>query len=756
MTPMLKMTPIAFDINPTKFYALVALAKSVDKAAFERLEVFSLMMQNICTDIDTNVDGLMKANNAFLSEARRTTKKRNPFADEKEGKDPFEDLRHTIDGENFLRIIFDVCRSIQTGFHHLLATSRNVRPAEFVLARPKEGAPAWGPDGFGSMEDVQRMMFEMELNRSSLDRFIGGLFTAENAKGDIIELARIVVDHLSAYYERLVRRHSIEGVQVHRDPVATDIAMSIYENVDANGEIQDGKKPDEVSAYSIRKAKIVADAVQNGIIGEFIRDPNRLLAFIETNITLLWEQAKMLQKLFADTASEARAIIGPQMKPSRFMRDAEFTEAFTFLKDLDPRNVTFSEKEGLQTPEERFSLQFKNETLKMLTALLADKAEPEDIIQYILARKQELRDYYMDENSFYVCKMGAGNPFSGEAPGALTVTPGTRPIVNLDEILGSGFAEVKGFIGHVEKSSKWHDLFVATSPSRTADKSNVLLIGPMGSGKSEILRAVGGDRKSIGVFAQGSDFLTCWKGEAERNPKRLFEACLKLQRESKKHVHILIDEIDTILNKGEGRDSFGSTNLVTEFQILMDGVVHYPHLSVWGATNHPEKIPMPMMRRFNKVLIVGELSAEDRVKLLQHFVGFMPTADFRPADWMEFSELLQGAVGDTVRKICDHVWREKMSLFVEEHPLEAEKIVDWLNENGMKFAIGDFDSQKRKELHARLGKHVAVRPADLARSIEIHLENAAIHHEIREAVATYDRARKFLAEIKRSKVKAAE
>lgn len=746
----------SFDINPTKFYQLVDLAKSVDKDAFAALETFTASMQAVCRTIDMEVDGLMKANNAFLSEARRTTKKRNPFGDEKKDEDLFADLRHTIDGDNFLRIIFDVCRSIQVGFHHLLATSRNVRPAEFVLARSKDTSSAWGPDGFGTMEDVQRMMFEMDLNHPALDRFISGLLSTEDAKSTVIELARVVTDHLSAYYERLVRRHSIEGVHVHGDPVTTDVAMSIYENVDANGEIQDGKKPGEVSAYSIRKATIVADAVKNGLIGDFMRNPDRLLGFIETNISLLWAQAAMLQNLFAPVVANARKIIGPQLKPSRFMRDSDFQEAFTFLKDLDPRNVVFSEKEGLQTPEERFSLKFKNETLKMLTGLLADSSSPDEMIQYVLARKAELRDYYMDENSFYVCKMGAGNPFSGEAPGALAVVPGTRPVVNLDEILGSGFAEVKGFIGHVEQSSKWHDLFVATSPSRTADKSNVLLIGPMGCGKSEILRAVGGDKKSIGVFAQGSDFLTCWKGESEKNPKRLFEECLRLQRESKKHVHILIDEIDTILNKGEGRDAFGSTNLVTEFQILMDGVVHYPHLSVWGATNHPEKIPMPMMRRFNKTLIVGELSPKDRVKLLKHFVGFMPTTDFRETDWMEFAEQLQGAVGDTVRKMCDHVWREKMSAFVEEHAVEAGKIVDWLNQSGIKFAIGDFTSDKRKQLHDRLRPFVAVRPADVARSIEIHLENVAVHHEIREAVATYDRARKFLADIKRSSVKAAE
>jgi SpoVK/Ycf46/Vps4 family AAA+-type ATPase len=328
-------------------------------------------------------------------------------------------------------------------------------------------------------------------------------------------------------------------------------------------------------------------------------------------------------------------------------------------------------------------------------------------------------------------------------------------VVNLDEIIGSGFAEVKGFMGQVESASKWHDLFVATSPSRTADKSNVLLIGPQGCGKSEILRAVGGDRKSIGVFAQGSDFLTCWKGEAEKNPKRLFEEALRLQRESHKHVHILIDEIDTILNKDSGRESFGGTNLVTEFQILMDGVVHYPHLSVWGATNNPERISMPMLRRFSKVLIVGELTVEDRTKLLKHFIGFMPTEGFKDADWMEAAEMLNGAVGDTIRKMCDHVWREKMSGFVENNQVEANRLVEWLNGNGIKFSIQDFDSKKKAALHDRLRPFVQVRPKDMMKSIEIHLENVAVHSEIRTAVETYDNARRFLASIKKTSVQPA-
>lgn len=60
----------------------------------------------------------------------------------------------------------------------------------------------------------------------------------------------------------------------------------------------------------------------------------------------------------------------------------------------------------------------------------------------------------------------------------------------------------------------------------------------------------------------------------------------------------------------------------------MDGIVDYPGISLWGATNNPEKIPMPMIRRFNLVEIVGELQSEDRIKLLQMFLSYLPQNNF--------------------------------------------------------------------------------------------------------------------------------
>jgi SpoVK/Ycf46/Vps4 family AAA+-type ATPase len=276
------------------------------------------------------------------------------------------------------------------------------------------------------------------------------------------------------------------------------------------------------------------------------------------------------------------------------------------------------------------------------------------------------------------------------------------------------------------------------------------MVGPGGCGKTQILRAVGGDTKSIGVFATGSDFLTAWKGEAEKNPKRLFLECVRLQQTTGKHVHILIDEIDALLAKPDGKEGFGGTNLTTEFQNLMDGVVAYRGISVWGATNYPERIPMPMIRRFAKVLIVGELTAADRAKLLEQYMSFMPLLGFREGHWKEFAERTEGAVGDNLRKICDHVWREKMTIFTRDKPEDAHKALAWLRGDGGSFNPRDLDPARRAAFLDMLRPHVRVEPADLNASISRHLENPAVHTEIETAKATYKRARELLANIRRS------
>ena len=747
---LLSNSPIVVRLDPQKFYAVAGIIRTLGqdhKFTLTGLDDMATALDSKCLQLEDEIYALSRAQDAISVEERRSKRRRTLFEQDKE--DPLEDLRNVANGQNFIQVIFDVIATMQIGFRKIHELARGIRPDPIMVSRGGGLGASLADLDFDKM---QRVMLEMSMNSNAVERFLDGVLNAESASELVVSIGSMLVQKLDHYHRMLLHRHSVEGVQIHGDPITTDIAITIYENVDASGEIQDGKDPNEISAYSAHKAEIVAGSVKNGMIGGFVSEPQKIFEFIKQNLVELQAIAVTLGILAAPVAVKLREVLGPSIKKSRKIDSREFDHALSFLDVLDPLTITFKEKTGMLSAEERFALNFKNETISEIVHRLKDTDYPvEHIIQYVLRRKAELRDYYRDENSFYVCKVGSGNPFLGVAPGELEVIPGTRPVINLNEVVGSGFEEIKGFLGQVEATGKWYELFLATSPSRTTSKSNVLMVGPMGCGKSEVLRAVGGDKKSIGIFAVGSDFLTCWKGEAEKNPKRLFESANKLQKESKKHVHILIDEIDTILNDGRGHESFGGANLTTEFQNLMDGVVHYPNLSVWGATNNVERIPMPMIRRFSKVLVVGELDARDRVKLLKHFSSFMPAGSIEGSEWDTLAKKLDGATGDVIRKVIDYVWREKMTAFVDGHKKEAETVLDYLKKSqNQKFTLAAFTGRQKEALHELLKPFVRVRFEDLDKSVDLHLENVAVHAEIETARATYARAKAFLMQIKKT------
>jgi imidazolonepropionase-like amidohydrolase len=265
-----------------------------------------------------------------------------------------------------------------------------------------------------NFEDLQAFTIQYQMHAPTVSAFANAILSAEDCLKTVIATGLHISTRLEGYYKALNHRHSSEGIEIHVDPITTDLAMSIYENVDSHGEIQDGKKVDEISVYTIRKAELLTEAIKTGLLGTFARDPSKFIQFIEDEMGKLWESGKSLSTYAKIHADKIRRITKFKGRVSRADK-GRFEQAMIFIRDLNPSGITYKEKTGLLTIEERHELGYKNETLRAITRLIAEGAPTAELLQYILGRKQELREYHLEENSFFVCKIGSGNAFTGDA-----------------------------------------------------------------------------------------------------------------------------------------------------------------------------------------------------------------------------------------------------------------------------------------------------------------------------------------------------
>lgn len=728
--------------SPATYYALVDIIKSISDDEKARLETIITSIARERESVSKLAKDLHAVAIQFHEEAIHSTKKNRGIMGQLDTGDDNDESTYRFQDHNYIILMASVMNGLSSAYGMFHEFAGGLRVPEILTVKKRlEGEP-------DTFEDFNGIFQEMQFNGHAVKGYANNLATLFNSFDAPGEIATQLYKQLEPFYRYLIHTHQKEGVKIITNPIVTNVAMHIFENIDSHGEIKKDGESSQVSAYTLRKAETLAQALVNPTVQEFMKDPDKLQYLIRVAITDISKIVVDLNDIFVAQESKLRNVTS-SLRPTWLGKDALPQGVLSQIDSIKFSNVVYNQP--IEQTTGKLAAKMRDETITEIAKMITQRdIDFSDIVEYVMARKAELNKFFFEENSFYVCKIGDGNLFLGQAPGALYVEPAEKPRGKLKDILGSGFPEIREFAGSIESSAKFHDLFVATSPSKSADKSNVLMVGPMGCGKTEVLRAIGADKGSIGIFAQGSDFLTCWKGEAEKNPKRLFQEGLKLAQESGRHVHFLIDEIDSLLNND--RDMSGNNNLTLEFQILMDGVVRYPNLSVWGATNHIERIPMPMIRRFNKVAIVGELSRSDRAELLKMFTSHMPiTAKVKDRDWENWAVKLEGATGDVIRKIADHIWRDKVTTFVDERPDKANEMVEFLNRNG-KFNVDEFSKEERAAFKSELSKYMVVTAEDMDLSIESNLKNLGIRSEIETATATYKAAKAYLESAKNGEV----
>ena len=171
----------------------------------------------------------------------------------------------------------------------------------------------------------------------------------------------------------------------------------------------------------------------------------------------------------------------------------------------------------------------------------------------------------------------------------------------------------------------------------------ILLVGPPGTGKTMLAKAVAGESNVPFFSISGSEFVEMFVGMGASKVRDLFK-----QAGEKAPCIVFIDEIDTIGKKRDGSGMGGNDEREqTLNQLLseMDGFDSSKGLLVMAATNRPEILDPALLRpgRFDRRVIVDKPDLKGRVNILK-----VHSKDVRLDETVDFEEIAlatSGAVG---------------------------------------------------------------------------------------------------------------
>lgn len=150
----------------------------------------------------------------------------------------------------------------------------------------------------------------------------------------------------------------------------------------------------------------------------------------------------------------------------------------------------------------------------------------------------------------------------------------------------------------------------------------VLLVGPPGTGKTMLAKAVAGEAKAHFYSLSGSDFVELYVGVGASRVRSLF----KKARETAPSI-IFIDEIDALGRQRASGDSNGAQQehdqTLNALLVAMDGFDSSDAVVVFGATNRPDTMDKALLRpgRFDRQVSVGLPDLAGRVAILQVHAG---------------------------------------------------------------------------------------------------------------------------------------
>jgi len=182
----------------------------------------------------------------------------------------------------------------------------------------------------------------------------------------------------------------------------------------------------------------------------------------------------------------------------------------------------------------------------------------------------------------------------------------------------------------------------------------VLLYGPPGTGKTLIAKAVASESGANFIPVRGPQLLSKWVGESERAVREIFRKARQVSPSI-----IFFDEIDALAPaRGTSNDSHVIDNVLNQILTEMDGLEELKDVVVMGATNRPDIVDPALLRagRFDRLVYIGEPTAEDRKKIIGIHTQYMP---LEGSAIEEIVNLTEGFTEDMLGGLTEKLGKDK-------------------------------------------------------------------------------------------------
>uniref|UniRef100_A0A8D1GBZ3 AAA+ ATPase domain-containing protein n=1 Tax=Sus scrofa TaxID=9823 RepID=A0A8D1GBZ3_PIG len=178
----------------------------------------------------------------------------------------------------------------------------------------------------------------------------------------------------------------------------------------------------------------------------------------------------------------------------------------------------------------------------------------------------------------------------------------------------------------------------------------VLLAGPPGVGKTQLVRAVAREAGAELLAVSAPALQGARPGETEENVRRVFQRAQELA--GRRPTLLFLDEVDALCPRRGGPHQAPESRVVAQVLTLLDGISGDREVVVVGSTNRPDALDPALRRpgRFDREVVIGTPTLGQRKAILQVITSKMPISS--QVDLSLLAEMTVGYVGADLTALC--------------------------------------------------------------------------------------------------------